>query len=135
MPPDEEKRRKSIAYIMRRRKRGRKLSANSGEVVKSWAEYSEVNFKPTGAYMEHGRSLILLASCIAAASPLIILAAAQFFAVRHSEDLRHAELHPVGWVLVIAVALLSLTICLFAVAYIGVSIWRFAKHLRLYKNE
>ncbi|MEL7109616.1 MAG: hypothetical protein AAGJ68_01330 [Pseudomonadota bacterium] len=94
-----------------------------------------MNFKPTGAYMEHGRSLILFVWGIAAAAPLIIILAAQHFAVRHSEDLRHAELHPFGWVLVIAVGLLLLTICFFAIAYVGVSIWHFAKHLPLYKNE
>ena len=67
----ELKRRKSIAFILRRRKRGRKARANSGDNVKSWAEYSEVNFTPTGSAMPTwlrvlmplGIILILFSSC------------------------------------------------------------------------
>ncbi|MEQ9314203.1 MAG: hypothetical protein RLN72_00030 [Henriciella sp.] len=48
LTPEEAKRRASIRYILRRRGRANKLRANSGSKIKSWAEYSEVNFKPDG---------------------------------------------------------------------------------------
>lgn len=46
---EETRRRRSIRYILRRRSRSNKQRANSNAVQKSWAEYSEVNFKPTGS--------------------------------------------------------------------------------------
>lgn len=49
LTPDETRRRTAIRYILRRRGRAHKQRANSGTVQKSWAEYSEVNFKPTGS--------------------------------------------------------------------------------------
>ena len=49
LAPDETRRRRSIRFILRRRGRAHKQRANSGAVQKSWAEYSEVNFKPTGS--------------------------------------------------------------------------------------
>tara|TARA_Y100001947_G_scaffold118110_1_gene102168 strand:+ start:1260 stop:1655 length:396 start_codon:yes stop_codon:yes gene_type:complete len=48
LSPEEAKRRASIRYILRRRGRANKARANSGAVVKSWAEFGEVNFKPDG---------------------------------------------------------------------------------------
>lgn len=45
---EDEKRRASIRYILRRRARASKQRANSGAVVKSWGEYQEVSFKPDG---------------------------------------------------------------------------------------
>ncbi|MEZ5998492.1 MAG: hypothetical protein R3B98_07345 [Hyphomonas sp.] len=38
----------ALRRVVRRRDRRRKPGANSGEKVYSWAEYSEVNFTPTG---------------------------------------------------------------------------------------
>lgn len=48
LSPEEAKRRASIRYILRRRGRASKTRANSGAVVKSWAEFGEVSFKPDG---------------------------------------------------------------------------------------
>lgn len=79
MDPDKEaKRRKSIAYILRRRKRGRRVGGNSHQVVKSWAEYGEVNFTPSGSYSSGWRRWIwVLAVPLAIFAPVIIAAASQ----------------------------------------------------------
>lgn len=135
MSPDEEKRRKSIAYILRRRKRGRKVGANSGEIVKSWAEYSEVNFKPTGSYTERWRWVMFLAWLAAASAPWLFFTAPQSAFQRHSESLAHPELHPVGWALVVIALMLVFAISAFAAAYVGLSIWRFIRSLSPHKNE
>lgn len=135
MPPDEEKRRKSIAYILRRRKRGRKVGANSGEVVKSWAEYSEVSFKPSGSYSEKWRWIMIPAWLAAASAPLLFFAAPQSGFQRHSENLAHSGLHPVGWALVAMALILAFVIFVFAAAYIGLAIWRFIRSFGSYKNE
>ena len=124
MPPDEEKRREAIAYILRRRKRGRKVGANSREVVKSWAEYSEVNFTPRGAYLKRWRWLFLPAWAIAAAIPWIFMAVYQATFVSHSETLAHDPLSPVGWGLVTIASLLILAISAFSLAYICLTVWR-----------
>ncbi|NQY13146.1 MAG: hypothetical protein HRT81_04700 [Henriciella sp.] len=129
MPPDEEKRRKSIAYILRRRKRGRKVGANSGEVVKSWAEASEVNFKPTGAKSNSWRWLVFPAWLSAVTLPWMFFVVARIPFNSHAEDLAHPELHPIGWVLVIVACLLIIAICGFALAYIGLTVWRLVRSL------
>lgn len=49
LTPEEVRRRSSIRYILRRRGRAVKQRANSGAVQKSWAEFGEVNFKPSGS--------------------------------------------------------------------------------------
>ena len=135
MPPDEEKRRKSIAYILRRRKRGRKVGANSGEVVKSWAEASQVKFTPTACYSGKWRWLMIPAWFAAVSVPWVFLYVAAIPAHRHAEDLAHPQLHPVGLVLIALVGMLVVAIALFASAYIGLTIWRFVRSLRLHKNE
>ena len=135
MSVDEEKRRQSIAYILRRRKRGRRVGANSGEVVKSWAEASEVNFKPTASYSGNWRWLTIPAWLAAASAPWLFFLAARVSFNSHAEDLAHPELHPIGWVLISLAGLLIFAISVFALAYIGVTIWRFVRSLRPHKNE
>ena len=135
MPPDEKKRRKSIAYILRRRKRGRKVGANSREMVKSWAEYSEVNFTPRGAYSMRWRWLFLPAWAISASIPWIFFAAYQATFSTHSETLENVPLDPVGWVLVAIVALLMIVVSGFAIAYAGLSVWRGLRSVLPHKNE
>lgn len=135
MPSDEEKRRKSIAYILRRRKRGRKVGANSGEVVKSWAEYSEVNFTPRGAYSTRWRWLLFPAWAVAVAIPWIFMAVYQATFSTHSETLEHEALGPIGWMLVGIAGFLSVAVAAFSIAYIGSSMWRFIQSILPHKNE
>lgn len=126
MPPEEEKRRKSIAYILRRRKRGRKVGANSGDVVKSWAEYSEVNFTPSGGYSPWWRILLVVVVPLIVLSPAIIIGAGQ-----GAQDLVNRGVPTTLWVLLIILSLISL----FFMAYVGLTVWRFIKSMRPHKNE
>ena len=130
MPPDEEKRRKSIAYILRRRKRGRKVGANSGEVVKSWAEYSEVNFKPTGGYSPWWRRLLVIFVPLIVMSPAIIIGWSQ-----GAQDLVDRGVPTTLWVLLTILSILLALIFVFFFAYAGLTIWRFIASLSSHKNE
>lgn len=135
MSPDEKKRRQSIAYILRRRKRGRKVGANSKAVVKSWAEYSEVSFSPRGAYSTRWRWLFFPAWAVAAAIPWIFIAAYQATFATHAETLEHDPLDPTGWVLVVIVGLLIIAVSAFSIAYMSMSIWRVLRSVLPHKNE
>ena len=127
----EAKRRKSIAYILRRRKRGRKRGANSGEVVKSWAEYSEVNFRPSGSYMSWWQRLLWL--------PVVPLAILAPFAIaagsRNAHRLAEADMPVMAWILFALLALVLVAIIGFALAYIGLSLWRSIRSHWFHKNE
>lgn len=135
MPPDEEKRRKSIAYILRRRKRGRKVRANSKHVVKSWAEYSEVSFTPRGAYLTRWRWLFLPAWAISVSILWIFMAVYQATFSTHSETLEHVPLDPAGWALVVTAGLLLVAVAVFALAYVGLAAWRGLRSFLPHKNE
>ena len=54
MSGDQQRHTKSegLKYVLRRRGRNRKTGANTGEKVYGWAEYSQVNFTPSG---DHSR--------------------------------------------------------------------------------
>lgn len=130
MPPDEEKRRKSIAYILRRRKRGRKVRANSKDVVKSWAEYSEVNFKPTGGYSPWWRILLVFIVPLIVLSPAIIIGASQ-----GAQDLVDRVVPATLWVLLTILAIVLSLTTLFFVAYAGLTVWRTLESVRPHKNE
>ncbi|MCR9079163.1 MAG: hypothetical protein NXH78_08690 [Hyphomonadaceae bacterium] len=132
MDPDKEaKRRKSIAYILRRRKRGRRVGANSGGVVKSWAEYSEVNFTPTGSYASGWRRLIwLLALPFAVFAPIIIIAS-----TRDAHRITDWRTPWFGWIIIGLLAAVSAGVAAIVLIYFLTSIWRFI-HARLpHKNE
>ncbi len=138
MPSDAEtKRRQSIAYILRRRKRGRKTGANSGAPVKSWAEYSEVSFTPTGSYLRWGRWLIFVGALFAMALPVVFLSMLAQPADHHRETLafESVQLHPIGWVLVALIGLLSVTLAVFAIAFIVLAIRRVLRANWPYKKE
>ena len=130
MPPDEEKRRKSIAYILRRRKRGRKVGANSGEVVKSWAEYSEVNFRPSAAQTVWWRWFLPMIVPLMVLAPFIIIGWSQ-----GAQDLVDRGVPIEVWILVSILGLIGGLVALFASAYIGLTVWRFLRSLRPHKNE
>nr|WP_070960998.1 hypothetical protein [Hyphomonas sp. Mor2] len=132
MDPDKEvKRRKSIAYILRRRKRGRRMGANSGEVVKSWAEYSEVNFTPTGSYASGWRRLVwLLAVPFAIFAPLIIIATSG-----NAHRLAEAETPLFGWVILGLLLIVSLGVVAFSLLYLVTSIRRFLRAKLSHKKE
>lgn len=119
MPPDDEKRRKSIAYILRRRKRGRKVGANSGEVVKSWAEYSEVSFKPNASYSPTIRFMLFLIVPLMIAAPIIIIAFGQ-----NAQDVVDRPVPETLWVLLTILFAVIAATTVFACAYIILSIVR-----------
>jgi len=130
MSPDEENRRKSIAYILRRRKRGRKIGANSADVVKSWAEYGEVNFKPTGSHSGRWRWLLIPIVPLVVLAPVIIIGSAQ-----GAEELEQLGVPPTLWALLSVLAIVLGGVCLFSSAYILMTIWRLIRRLWSHKNE
>jgi len=132
MDPDKEaKRRKSIAYILRRRKRGRRLGANSHAAVKSWAEYSEVTLKPTGSYMSSWLRLLWFPIVpFAIALPFIVIAGAG-----DAQNLAVAEIHPMAWALIGLLILIVLCVITFTAAFTLLSLRRATRRLFGYKNE
>ena len=115
----DAKRRKSIAYILRRRKRGRKQGANSKTIVKSWAEYSEVNFTPTGSYSHKWRWLLPILTPILVFSSIIVIASYQDL-----QDFAEAPVGFFGWFLLVALALLLLAVSVFFIVYAFLAVWR-----------
>ena len=130
MSPDEAKRRKSIAYILRRRKRGRKVGANSGEVVKSWGEYSEVSFKPNAAYSNAARYLLIFLVPLMIAAPIIIIGFSQ-----GAQDLVDREVPTVLWILLSVLTIVIVTTTVFSVAYIALAIARVVRSQSTHKTE
>lgn len=130
MSPDEENRRKSIAYILRRRKRGRKVGANSGEVVKSWGEYSEVNFKPTGSHSSWWRLALIVIVPLMVLAPAIIISSAQ-----GAQELQHIGVPPILWVLLVTLAIVLGAVCLISGAYVCMTVWRLIQTALPHKKE
>ena len=128
----EKKRRAAIAYVLRRRKRGRKLGANSGQVVKSVNRRirGHMIFKPSASmnmWWRFGMVGLALLICL---FPLFI------FALPSAPHLQvHHESSPAGLTLLIPAVVLLLLIAGFAAAYIALSIWRFIRSLIPHKKE
>lgn len=127
---EEEKRRKSIAYIMRRRKRGRKVGANSGEVVAVLTPRGrgQVVFRPSGSASGWWRFMNVLAGLA------IVVCSYLVFAL--------PDLPPLGWHgglvdQTIVWALLSLVaiVGLFACAYISLTLFRIIQSNMVHRNE
>ena len=133
MDPDKQaKRRKSIAYILRRRKRGRRAGANSGGSVKSIQRKmrGHVTFKPSGSASGWWRfSFLFVAALIAAFPWFVFLLAGK--PTLHLVD----ENSPLAWLFGVPIIILSALICGFASAYVLLSIWRFMRAKLFYKNE
>ena len=136
-PVNEQKRRASIAYILRRRKRSQKTGANSGGAVKSVNRKmrGHLTFTPTGSSLGRFRYLTLASTMIAIALPAICLAVLVSAASKNDETLAHARLDPTGWILVTIAGALGLGVVVFSVAYLVSLVWRFLKSLAPYKNE
>ena len=130
MLQDEEKRRKSIAYILRRRKRGRKIGANSGELVKSWAEYSEVNFRPSAAQTVWWRWLLPVIVPLMMLAPFLIISWSQ-----GAQDVVDRGVPIEVWILISILGLIGGLVVIFASAYIGLTLWRSVRSFRAHKNE
>lgn len=127
----EAKRRKSIAYILRRRKRGRRIGANSGKVVKSWAEYSEVNFTPSGAHANGWRRAIwLVVLPLAVLAPFVVIASSG-----NAHRLAEANTPLFAWVIFALLGLVLAGVAVFASAFTLISAWRALRRLFGYKNE
>ena len=128
----EKKRRAAIAYILRRRKRGRKQGANSGQVVKSVNRRirGHMIFKPSASMNTWWRIGIVGLAILICLFPLFIFAlpSAPYLQVHH-------ESSPVGMALLMPVITLLLGVAGFATAYIALSIWRFARSVIPHKKE
>lgn len=115
LTPEEEKRLASIRYILRRRGRANKQRSNSGAPVKSWAEYSEVNFTPDGdsSYWKYASAAIIL----------VLLAALPFGFSAHDPEAWHQM--PI-WlnVIVVVVGLILLAGALAFVFVVTAACWR-----------
>lgn len=133
MDPDKEaKRRKSIAYILRRRKRGRRIGANSGGPVKSVQRKirGHVVFTPCGGASGWWRFSFILVAVMISIFPIFIFALAGSPKLHHVDD--HSPLAPLFGV---PIAVLMALICGFALVYTLVSIWRFIRARMPHKNE
>jgi len=131
-PEAEAKRRKSIAYILRRRKRGRKSGANSGDVVKSVNRRirGHVVFKPSGGVSPWWQRLLFLFIPILIISPAFMIGPAG-----SAFDLEEANIHPFAWVIIGTLGVLSIGVMCFAAAYFSLSIWRAILRLVPHKKE
>lgn len=85
--------------------------------------------------MNWGRLLIPFGWILAVSIPIVFAGVFLRAAATHAENLGHSRLHPIGWILSGIAGLLILVIGVFAIAHIGISIWRFARSLMLHKNE
>ncbi|MEL6665467.1 MAG: hypothetical protein AAFQ24_04970 [Pseudomonadota bacterium] len=134
---NEQKRRASIAYILRRRKRGRKTGANSGRTINSVNRKirGHMTFTPAGSAMDRSRYLTLAATVAAISLPLLCLIVLGVAASRNAETLAHDGLDPLGWVLISAVAVLALSVAIFSMAYLVLFVWRWLSSLLTHKNE
>lgn len=131
MPTEsEKKRRAAIAYLLRRRKRGRKTGANSGQPVKSWAEYGEVNYTPSGSQLPGWRWLLPVSFPFIVLIPALIIANGQA-----AQDLYWVGLHPVAWTMLGVLALILIVIAVFFLAYAALSIWRIIRANLPHKKE
>ena len=133
MPADEDrKRRQSIAYIMRRRKRGRKTGANSGAPVNSVQRKirGHVTFTPSGGASGWWRGGYIVVGLLLSVFPIFV------FALASSPRLNLVAANsPWAWVFIVSVACLLVPIIAFALAYTGLASWRVARALWPYKNE
>lgn len=127
MDPDPEvKRQKSIAFILRRRTRARKLGANAGGVIKSTQKRmrGHLVFEPSGSYMGPWRFLVFLGFLGAIAIPFAFLSVLNIDPGHSHETLAHTGNDFVGWGLLGLCAILLIAICAFAIAYLALFFWR-----------
>lgn len=133
MDPDKEaKRRKSIVYILRRRKRGRRVGANSGGSIKSVQRKmrGHVVFKPSGAALGWWRFSFIPVALLISVFPIFV------FVLTGMPELHNVDDHsPMAPLFAAPILILFLLICGFALAYTLVSIWRFVRGRWPHKNE
>lgn len=130
--PQKTKRRRAMASIFRRRKRGQKQRANSGQVVKSVNRRirGHILFKPSGSTNAWWRVDMVALALLICLFPLFIFALP---GVPHLQV--HRESSPAGVALLMPVIFLLLAIASFAMANIALTVWRFIRSLRPHKNE
>lgn len=130
MPPDEEKRRKSIAYILRRRKRGRKVGANSGRVVEILTPRGrgKVSFQPSGSASGWWRFLNVLVGIAIFISPWVVFALPNWTPWSGHGGIIDRTL------VAVLTSLLGL-IVVFAIVYVCLTMFRILRFNIAHKNE
>ena len=106
------------------------MGANSGDTVKSWAEYSEVNYTQFGAYMTRWRWVLLLVFPLPVLLPFVIIANGQ-----NAINAADAQLGFLGWVLLTVLVAIVSVIVVFALAFAITSLWRVLRSQWPHKNE
>lgn len=133
MDPDKEaKRRKSIAYILRRRKRGRRIGANSGGSIKSVQRKirGHVVFTPSGSASGWWRFSFIPVALMISVFPVFVFVLTGTPALHNVDD--HSPMAPL---FAAPIFILLALICVFTLAYTVVSIWRFVRARWPHKNE
>jgi uncharacterized membrane protein len=98
--------------------------------IKSWAEYSDVTFKPSGSNSPIARWFLLPLGFVLAISPLLMIIGAD-----GAEDAGLIELSQLGWIMLMILAVLLLVTALFFLVYAELSIWRIVRANQTHKNE
>jgi hypothetical protein len=106
------------------------MGANSNAPIKSWAEYSDITFRPSGSNSPIAHWLLLPLGFVLAISPLLIMIGAN-----GAEDAGLIELPKLGWIMLMILAVLLLVTALFFLVYAGLSIWRIVQANQTHKNE
>lgn len=130
MSPDEEKRRKSVAYILRRIKRGPRVGANSGEVVEVLTPRGrgKVAFQSSGSASGWWRFLCVLAGIAIFFYTWIVFALPNWTHWSGNGGI-------VDLTLLFLLYSLAGLIATFAVAYICVTLFRILRSNLTYRNE
>lgn len=133
MDPDKEARRlASIRYILRRRKRGRRVGANSGGVVKSVQRKirGHMTFQPSGGASGWWRFSFIFVAMLIAAFPWFV------FMLAGSPTLHLVDTNsPLAILFGVPIIILCVLISGFALAYTVLSTWRFLRAKLVHKNE
>lgn len=135
-PEAEAKRRQSIAYILRRRKRGRRIGANSGATVKSVQQKirGHLVFTPTGGSVPWWQRLMWL---IAIPLAMLIVFVPTYLIGLHLDDPQpqFGGYPPHAWLIFGMLGVVSAGVIGFSAAYFAINLWRAIRRLYPHRNE
>lgn len=132
MSSAEQRRRRAIAYILRRRKRGAKTGANSGATLKSPNKRlrGHLVFKPSASASSWWQRLLWIFAISLIFVPAYLIGWRQ-----GAFDIVDKGVHPITWILMAVISVLLAVICITAVLYIGLTLSRVIRSLVPHKNE